>query len=76
MSTSFAARSKKRVKSIAMKSSAQDRIEGTARTIAGVVKEEAGKATGHAELQEEGRADQFVGRSQSKIGRIKAILGS
>ncbi len=67
---------RKGFKSNPLKSSAQDRIEGTARTIAGLVKEEAGKALGHPELQAEGRADQFVGRTQFRIGGIKAALGS
>jgi uncharacterized protein YjbJ (UPF0337 family) len=60
----------------AMKSSTKDSIEGAARTAAGIIKEEAGKAMGNTDLQEEGNADQFVGNAQKSIGRIKKALGS
>jgi uncharacterized protein YjbJ (UPF0337 family) len=60
----------------ALKSSSQDAIEGTARNVAGIVKEETGKITGNLELQGEGAADQFVGNAQKSIGRIKKALGS
>jgi uncharacterized protein YjbJ (UPF0337 family) len=75
MLPSAAAKAKKRIKSIALKSSDGDRIEGTARKIAGMIKEETGKALGNPELQAEGVADQFVGSSQISIGGIKDALG-
>jgi uncharacterized protein YjbJ (UPF0337 family) len=59
-----------------MKSSTMDSIEGAARTAAGIIKEETGKAMGNTELQEEGDADQFVGNAQKSIGKIKKALGS
>jgi uncharacterized protein YjbJ (UPF0337 family) len=59
-----------------MKSSTKDSIEGAARTAAGIIKEETGKAMGNTDLQEEGDADQFVGNAQKSIGRIKKALGS
>jgi uncharacterized protein YjbJ (UPF0337 family) len=59
-----------------MKSSTKDSIEGAARTAAGIIKEETGKALGNADLQAEGDADQFVGNAQKSIGRIKKALGS
>ena len=76
MSSTFdPAKSEKRTKSIGLKSSTQDRIEGTARSISGMVKEETGKALGNPGLQAEGSADQFVGNIQKKIGEIKKLLG-
>jgi uncharacterized protein YjbJ (UPF0337 family) len=59
-----------------LKSSTRDSIEGSARTAAGIIKEEAGKAMGNLELQGEGDADQFVGNAQKSIGKLKKALGS
>jgi uncharacterized protein YjbJ (UPF0337 family) len=71
-----AAKSKTRAKSGDMKSSTRDGIEGTARTMAGIIKEETGKRLENPELQAEGDADQFVGNAQKSIGKIKRALGS
>jgi uncharacterized protein YjbJ (UPF0337 family) len=59
-----------------MRSSARDEIEGAARTAAGIIKEETGKALKNPELQAEGDADQFVGSAQTGIGKIKRALGA
>jgi uncharacterized protein YjbJ (UPF0337 family) len=66
----------RRPKSGGLKSSTKDKIEGTARTAAGIIKEETGKATDNPELRHEGVADQFVGNTQKSIGKIKKALGS
>jgi uncharacterized protein YjbJ (UPF0337 family) len=59
-----------------MKSSANDKAEGTAKNLAGTVKEVAGKATGNDRLKAEGKAEQVEGRTQKKIGEIKKVLGT
>jgi uncharacterized protein YjbJ (UPF0337 family) len=67
---------KRRPKPGDLKSSTKDKIEGTARTIAGIIKEETSKSLKNHELQAEGTADQFVGNAQKSIGRIKKALGA
>lgn len=58
-----------------MKSSIQDKAEGTAKNIAGRVKEVAGKAVGNPRLQADGNAEKVEGQIQKKIGDIKKVLG-
>ena len=58
-----------------MKSSIQDKAEGTAKNIAGRVKEVAGKAVGNPRLQADGTAEKVEGQIQKKIGDIKKVLG-
>jgi uncharacterized protein YjbJ (UPF0337 family) len=67
-------RFQKEIKS--MKSSTQDKVEGTAKNIAGHVKETTGKAVGNPRLQAAGRAEKVEGQIQKKIGDIKQALGS
>jgi uncharacterized protein YjbJ (UPF0337 family) len=74
--TSKSAGSNARKRGYSMRSSTKDSIEGAARTAAGIIKEETGKALGNVDLQEEGDADQFVGNAQQSIGKIKKALGS
>ena len=57
-----------------MKSSTQDKAEGTAKDIAGSVKEVTGKAVGNPRLQAEGKAEKVEGQTQKKIGEIKKVL--
>jgi uncharacterized protein YjbJ (UPF0337 family) len=59
-----------------MKSSTRDQAEGTAKTIAGRVKESTGRMLGNPRLQAGGKAGQIKGRIQKKIGEIKKVLGS
>ncbi len=49
----------------------KDRIEGLAREAKGTVKEAAGKVTGDAKLQAEGKADKNVGKIQNAAGGVK-----
>lgn len=49
----------------------KDRIKGAATNAAGKVKEAAGKVTGDAKLEREGKAKQIKGKSQNAIGGIK-----
>ena len=59
-----------------MKSSTRDQAEGTAKTIAGRVKESTGTMLGNPRLQAGGKAGQIKGRIQKKIGEIKKVLGN
>ncbi len=49
----------------------KDRIKGAAQQAGGAIKEAAGKATGDAKLQAEGRADRAAGAAKSAIGGAK-----
>jgi uncharacterized protein YjbJ (UPF0337 family) len=70
------AHSRRGFKSVGLKSSTKDHLEGTARTVAGILKEETGKSVGNPELEAEGDADQFVGFAQQKIATIKEAFGN
>jgi uncharacterized protein YjbJ (UPF0337 family) len=59
-----------------MKSSTHDKAEGTAKDIAGGVKEVTGKAVGNDRLQADGKAEKVEGQVQKKVGEIKQVLGS
>ncbi len=48
-----------------------DRIEGSAKNLGGKFKEGAGKLTGDAKLESEGKADQIEGKAQNAVGGIK-----
>lgn len=58
-----------------VKSSTQDKIEGTAREAVGKFKVIAAKVTGNPKLRAEGQIDQVVGGAQKKVGEIKKVLG-
>jgi uncharacterized protein YjbJ (UPF0337 family) len=58
-----------------MKSSAQDKTEGSFLQIKGMVKEIAGKISGKPELEIEGNAEKIAGKVQEKIGEVKEVLG-
>jgi uncharacterized protein YjbJ (UPF0337 family) len=49
----------------------KDRIEGSYNQAKGKVKETAGKVTGDAKLETEGKADQVAGKVQNAIGGAK-----
>jgi len=49
----------------------KDRIEGAAHQVKGAVKEAAGKVTGDAKLQGEGKAEKAAGKVQNAIGGAK-----
>jgi len=57
-----------------MKSSTQDKVEGTAKSISGNVKEKTGKLVGNPRLEAEGRMEKAEGKVQKKIGEIKKVL--
>lgn len=58
-----------------MKSSTRDKVEGTAKTIAGSVKKTTGKAVGNDRLQAKGIIQKSEGRTQKKLGEIKQVVG-
>ena len=57
-----------------MKTSTQDKAEGTAKDLKGRAKESAGKLVGNDRLRGEGRADQAEGKAQKKVGDIKKVF--
>ncbi len=52
----------------------KDRIAGMAKQAKGAVKETAGKITGDAKLQAEGKADKTEGKIQNAVGGVKDTL--
>lgn len=52
----------------------KDRIEGSAKQLKGTVKEVAGKVTGDAKLESEGKADKLAGKIQNAVGGVKDTL--
>ena len=52
----------------------KDRIKGSAEQAKGKIKEIAGKATGDAKLESEGKGDQVKGKVQNIVGGIKDAL--
>jgi uncharacterized protein YjbJ (UPF0337 family) len=52
----------------------KDRIKGAAVQAKGTVKEAAGKVTGDAKLEAEGKADNLAGKVQSAVGGLKDTL--
>jgi uncharacterized protein YjbJ (UPF0337 family) len=59
-----------------MKSSIHDKAEGTAKNIAGRVKEVTGKVIGNHRLQADGKAEKAEGQIQKKVGEIEKVLGN
>ena len=49
----------------------KDRIAGAANQAKGALKDAAGKVTGDAKLQAEGKADKAAGKVQSAVGGAK-----
>jgi uncharacterized protein YjbJ (UPF0337 family) len=52
----------------------KDRIKGSAEQAKGKVKEVAGKLTGDAKLEGEGKADKAAGKIRNAVGGIKDAL--
>lgn len=57
-----------------MKSSTQDKAEGTMKDVKGKVKEGLGDATDNPNLHDEGVADQAEGKVQKKTGDVKKVF--
>jgi uncharacterized protein YjbJ (UPF0337 family) len=52
----------------------KDRIKGSAQQAKGAIKEVAGKVTGDAKLEAEGKADKTAGKVQNAVGGLKDTL--
>jgi uncharacterized protein YjbJ (UPF0337 family) len=52
----------------------KDRIKGSAEQAKGAIKEIAGKVTGDAKLESEGKADKAAGKIQNAVGGLKDTL--
>jgi uncharacterized protein YjbJ (UPF0337 family) len=52
----------------------KDRIKGSAEQAKGAIKEVAGKVTGDAKLESEGKADKAAGKVQNAVGGLKDTL--
>ena len=52
----------------------KDRIEGSAKQAKGAIKEVAGKVTGDAKLEKEGKSDKAAGKVQNAVGGLKDTL--
>ena len=51
-----------------------DRIKGSANQAKGAMKDAAGKLTGEAKLQAEGKADKLKGKMQNAVGGAKDAI--
>ncbi len=49
----------------------KDRIEGTVKKATGSIKDVAGKLTGDANLQAQGKAEKAAGTVQNAVGQVK-----
>jgi len=56
-----------------MKSSTQDKVEGTFHQVKGKIKEVAGELSDNPKLEAEGIAENVAGKVQEKIGQIKKV---
>jgi uncharacterized protein YjbJ (UPF0337 family) len=52
----------------------KDRVAGSAKEMKGAVKQAAGKATGDAKLQADGKSDKVAGKIQNAVGGLKDSL--
>lgn len=52
----------------------KDRVKGSAEQAKGKVKEVAGKATGDAKLESEGKAEKIKGKIRNAVGGLKDAL--
>ncbi len=58
-----------------MNSSTTDKVKGTAKEVAGKVKEETGKAIGNPDLRDRGTTEKIAGKVQNKVGDVKKVFG-
>ena len=54
----------------------KDRVEGSLEQARGKIKEVAGKVTGDAKLEAEGKADKVAGKIQNAVGGLKDAVRS
>ena len=58
-----------------MSSSTHDKVQGTAREVAGKVKEKTGETIGNPDLRDRGTAEKVHGKVEKKVGDIKKVFG-
>lgn len=58
-----------------MKSSTRDNAEGKLHQAKGRIKEAIGNIAGDRDLKAEGKAENFDGKAQEKLGQIKKVVG-
>jgi uncharacterized protein YjbJ (UPF0337 family) len=58
-----------------MKSSTHDKVEGTAKIVAGRAKQTTGRVVNSDRLQGKGIVQESEGRAQKKVGEIKQVVG-
>jgi uncharacterized protein YjbJ (UPF0337 family) len=58
-----------------MNSSTTDKMKGTAKEVAGKVKEETGKAVGNSNLEDRGTTEKIAGKVERKVGDVKKVFG-
>jgi uncharacterized protein YjbJ (UPF0337 family) len=58
-----------------MKSSRQDKVEGTYHELKGKAKEVVGKLSDNPKLQAKGVVEKVAGKIQSKVGQVKQVIG-
>ena len=58
-----------------MKSSNQDKVQGTFHEAKGKVKEMVGQITDNPKLEAKGKAEKLAGKVQEKVGQVKKIVG-
>ena len=50
-------------------------MKGTAKEVAGKVKEETGKAVGNPNLEDRGTTEKIAGKVERKVGEVKKVFG-
>jgi len=58
-----------------MKPSTKDNAEGRMHQVKGKIKETVGKAVGNSDLEAEGKAENWGGKIQEKLGQVEKIVG-
>ncbi len=58
-----------------MKSSRQDKVEGTYHELKGKAKEVVGKLSDNPKLQATGVVEKIAGKIQCKVGQVKQVIG-
>jgi len=64
-----------RLRISSMNSSTTDKVKGTAKEVAGKVKEETGKAVGNPNLEDRGTTEKIAGKVERKVGDVKKVFG-
>jgi uncharacterized protein YjbJ (UPF0337 family) len=58
-----------------MDSGTTDKVKGTAKELAGKVKQETGRAIGNPHLQDRGTTEKVAGKVERKVGDVKKVFG-